>query len=233
MKAVILCGGLGERIREFYPDTVKSLIKFNEKPFIHYQIELLIKNGFRDVAICEGYGGEQLDRYFTLNRYNINISLFKDGDELLGTGGAIRNILRFLTPEFMVIYGDSYLDFDYQKSAKKFIESDKLGLMTIYLNNNKYDKSNVRYNPQAKRILSYRKNKRTENGYRYIDYGAGFFRRDAFLNMPHKFDLAYLYEDLLIRNELDSDLIENRFYEIGSIKGIKEFDEYIRSRDVR
>lgn len=226
MKAVILAGGLGERIRERYPDTIKSLIKFRDKPFIYYQIDLLIKNGFKQIVVCSGYGHKELTEYLDTENFSAEIFVSDDGDKPLGTGGAIKKALNHLGPEFMVIYGDSYLDFDYKRSMDKFLFSSKLALMTIYRNNNRFDKSNIWY--KNNKIFDYSK-QNPNRKYKYIDYGVSFFRAGCFFATPiDAFDLSSLYEYLIYKDMLDSDIIKERFYEIGSLSGIDEFDRYIR-----
>src|SRR5512135_508773 len=153
MKAVILAGGLGERIKAKYPDTIKSLILFHGKPFIYYQLKLLKRNGFNDIIICSGYGAEQLAAYLVTNDFDMHIKFSHDGDTPLGTGGAIKKALPNLGSEFMVLYGDSYLDFNYKNTMNKFLLSPRLALMTIYRNENRFDKSNIRYSNY--RIISY------------------------------------------------------------------------------
>jgi NDP-sugar pyrophosphorylase family protein len=231
MKAVILAGGLGERIRSKYPDTIKSLIEFNKKPFIYYQLELLKRNGFKDVVICAGYGATDLVRYLSQHDFNMNIVMSHDGKELLGTGGAIKKALPHLNGEFMVLYGDSYLDFNYKQTINKFILGKKLGLMTIFKNEGKYDKSNVRYSNG--KLIEFDKEKFSDKRFKYIDYGANFFKSDAFKFTQEKFDLSVLQTTLLYRKELDCDVIKERFYEIGSLEGIEEFRKFIGKSNVR
>ena len=60
MKVAILCGGLGTRIQGIYPNTIKSLINFNNIPFIYHQLALLKRNGLTDVILCTGYGSKEL-----------------------------------------------------------------------------------------------------------------------------------------------------------------------------
>jgi len=231
MKAVILAGGLGERISSIYPDTIKSLIEFNGKPFIEYQLGLLRKNNFKEIVICAGYGAEKLENYFDNNRFDdIDIKLIKDGDKQLGTGGAIKNALPFLGSNFMVIYGDSYLDFSYKNAIHKFLLSGKLALMTIYHNENKYDRSNIRYSRD--RIASYNKIN-PDKRYKYIDYGANFFSANCFIDTPNIFDLSFLQRELINKKMMACEIVTDRFYEIGSEKGIDEFKRLARSLHVR
>lgn len=230
MNVAILAGGLGERILSKYPDTIKSLIEFNKKPFIYYQLKLLERNGFTYVIICAGYGATELVNYLSNHRFNMDITLSYDGEKQLGTGGAIKKALPYLGAEFMVVYGDSYLDFNYKSSVSKFVLGKKLGLMTIFKNEDKYDKSNVRYSNG--KIIEFNKEK-YDKRFKYIDYGANFFKAGAFKYTPDAFDLSILQTGLLYRKELDCDVIKERFYEVGSIAGIEEFRKFIGKSNAR
>jgi NDP-sugar pyrophosphorylase family protein len=64
---------------------------------------------------------------------------------------------------------------------------------------------------------------------RYIDYGLGVFRAEAFRNLPARkaYDLAELYADLLQREQLAAFEVTERFYEIGSPAGLRETSEFL------
>lgn len=231
MKIAILAGGLGERTRELYPNTIKSLIEFNGKPFIYYQLGLLKRNNLKDVVICTGHGSEKLEEYFNKTKFEgMTIKLVKDGETPLGTGGAIKKAIRYLNSSFMVIYGDSYLDFNYKDAIFKFALAKKPALITIYNNNNHYDKSNIRYS--GGEIISYNKIN-PDKRYKYIDYGASIFDATVFTNTPERFDLSDLQKKLVDKKMVSCEVVSSRFYEIGSPEGIKEFKEFVRRCNVR
>jgi hypothetical protein len=106
------------------------------------------------------------------------------------------------------------------------LESGKPGLMTVFRNDGRWDSSNVEY--ADGRILAYDKTNRTPR-MRHIDYGLGVFRRRAFAGVPEgrPCDLAALYQDLLRRGGLAAWESLERFYEIGSLEGIRELTEFL------
>mgnify|MGYP005813047117 CR=1 FL=1 len=227
MKAVILAGGFATRLQVYYPNVIKSLIEFDNKPFLFYQLMLLKKNGFSDVIICAGHGSEKIESYVYGHNFGMRIYVSEDGDIPLGTGGAIRKVLPLIDGDFLVIYGDSYLDFDYQAVARKFINSKKLSLMTIYHNNGNFDTSNVEFN--GKKIVSYNKKNPSPKS-EYIDYGANFFERISFYSMPKVFDLSELQEKIVNAKQMESEVIKDKFYEIGSPEGILDFQKMIEEK---
>jgi len=225
---VIISGGLATRLGPLTKDIPKSLLKFDDKPFIQHQIELLAKRGFKNILICLGHlGGQMKDFLGNGDWLNVKINYSFDGDTLLGTGGAILKARKYLSDVFFVIYGDSYLNIDYRKALSYFYKNDKLGLMTVFRNNDQYDKSNVIYRNNM--VVLYDKKIRTEN-MDYIDYGLSILNKETLdLIKPENdfYDLADLLKILSKRNQLLGFEIKKRFYEIGSLKGIEDFNDYI------
>ena len=86
-----------------------------------------------------GYKAKLIKNYVENNINFLNVKVVNDGKKLLGTGGAINKSVKFLKNSFYVIYGDSYLNFN----LKNLKSDNKISIMAIYKNQNKYDKSNV------------------------------------------------------------------------------------------
>jgi len=227
LPVAILCGGLATRLRPVTATIPKSLIPVNGEPFLAHQLRLLDAAGFERVVLCVGFLGEQI-RDFAGDRFGrqLEISYSFDGPKLLGTAGAIHRALPYLDPSFFVLYGDSYLPCDYRKVEDDFTRSGKSGLMTVYRNEGKYDSSNVEF--ADGQILRYDKKSKSP-GMRYIDYGLGVFDKSAFGGLPadEPSDLAGVYRRLLERNDLAASEVEDRFYEIGSLEGIRDLEQYL------
>jgi NDP-sugar pyrophosphorylase family protein len=151
---------------------------------------------------------------------------------LLGTAGAVRKALPKLSASFFVMYGDSYLPCEYAAIARSFESADVMGMMTVFRNEGKWDTSNVEF--EAGTILAYSKTSRTPR-MRYIDYGLGVFRAEAFHGLPagKVCDLTELYADLLQRKQLAAFEVHERFYEIGSPAGLRETAEFLAAREAK
>jgi NDP-sugar pyrophosphorylase family protein len=207
----------------------KALIEINGEPFLAHQLRLLNRSGIDRVVLCVGYLGEQIQQYAgTGSRFGVHVEYSYDGPWLLGTAGAVRQALTILGDSFFVLYGDSYLPCNYRAVEQTFVDSGKLGLMTVFHNEGKWDTSNVEFSDG--RLLAYDKGSRTPQ-MRHIDYGLGVFRRAAFAALPgcRPYDLATLYGDLLAKDELAAREIRERFYETGSFAGIRELEEFLRN----
>jgi NDP-sugar pyrophosphorylase family protein len=231
LPAVILAGGLATRLRPLTETIPKALVNINGEPFIAHQLRLLRKQGFTDVFLCVGYLHEMIESYVSDGeKFGINVTYVQDGPRLLGTGGAIKNALKKIkTNSFFVLYGDSYLPCDYSAVQKFFVNSNKLGLMTVFHNENKWDASNVEFLNQE--IVVYDK-KNKSSRMKYIDYGLGILTKESFayLHDQEIVDLAFLYQLLLEKNLLAGYEIKERFYEAGSFTGIEELAYYLSEK---
>ncbi|HET7697871.1 MAG TPA: nucleotidyltransferase family protein [Vicinamibacterales bacterium] len=222
LPVAILAGGLATRLGDVTARRPKALVEIAGRPFAEHQIVLLRRHGIHEIVFLVGHLGEMVrDAIGDGTRWGIRVRYVFDGPRPLGTGGAIRNALPALGRRFFVLYGDSYLECDYLAVARAFAESGRPALMTVCLNDNRWDRSNVRF--EAGRIAAYDKSGRTP-GMRHIDYGLGVFTSEVFeaYDADRAFDLAAVYQDLLARGDLAGLDIPGRFYEIGSPAGLEE-----------
>ncbi len=233
----ILAGGLATRLRPLTESVPKSLLEVNGEPFAVHQLRLLKSKGVRRVVFCVGHLGESIQRAIgDGTALGVQVDYSFDGPALLGTAGAVRNALPELGDSFFVMYGDSYLPCDYAAIARKFETAGRLGMMTVFRNEGKWDTSNVEFEAggvEEGRIVAYSKTNRTPR-MRYIDYGLGVFRAKAFQGLPagKACDLTELYTDLLQRKQLAAFEVRERFYEIGSPAGLRETADLLAARGV-
>ena len=234
----ILAGGLATRMRPLTNQMPKSMIHVHGHPFLSYQLKLARKNGINKIVMCVGFKGEQIEDYFgTGDKFNLKIQYSYDGKKLLGTGGAIKKALPFLGPSFFVMYGDSYLNANYQSIYDYFLESkfsgrseSIFGLMTVYKNNNQYDNSNIEFRKGL--IKKYDKIVRGKN-MQYIDWGLSILTDKAFglMGNKNKFKLDEIFSKLIETKQIVGFEIKKRFYEIGSFKGLDEFKKIITNNN--
>jgi len=119
IKGVVLCGGLGSRLRPLSHYIPKSMVPIGrkEKPLLEYILRLMRFHGIRDVLLLLGYKGAQIENYFRDGSFlGLNITYAYDDPSLPGTGGAILNALRNGLVEeegtYLIYYGDILSDID-------------------------------------------------------------------------------------------------------------------------
>jgi NDP-sugar pyrophosphorylase family protein len=110
---VILCGGMGTRLRPMVSDRPKPMAVFEGVPFLTLLIFYAASFGFRRFILCAGYKGEMIRDHYRkhpLKNFEIQCVLEK---ESLGTGGAIRHARSWIQSNpFLVLNGDSFARFD-------------------------------------------------------------------------------------------------------------------------
>jgi NDP-sugar pyrophosphorylase family protein len=113
LPVVVLCGGLGTRLLPAVSDRPKALAPVGEAPFLALQLELLRDRGARHFVLCVGHMAEQVEAAFgDGSRLGVRIDYSRDGEKLLGTGGALKSAERFFDPAAIVLNGDTYIDVD-------------------------------------------------------------------------------------------------------------------------
>lgn len=113
MKAVILAGGLGTRLKPFTEVIPKPLLPIGEKSVLEIQIGRLKKFGFNEIFFCTNYKSEYIKNFFgDGSRYGIKLTISKE-DKPLGTAGPLTPIKDRLDDLFVVMNGDilSLIDF--------------------------------------------------------------------------------------------------------------------------
>ncbi len=233
MQCVILAGGLATRMRPRTLTAPKSLLAIAGRPFIDWQLARVQEAGYDEVVLCVAYLGELIKKHVGAGeRFGLRVLYSDEGATLLGTCGALRRALPLLADEFLVTYGDSYLPFDYASPLKMLVENhDCDGVMSVFKNVGRWDASNVR--TDGTWIIAYEKGT-DDPHFDHIDYGAIALRRSvvASLREGAQGDLATIQHTLAGQGRLRAILAHERFYEIGSSKGLVALDRYLSRSNV-
>ena len=228
MQVVILAGGLATRLGKLTQNVPKSLLPIQGRPFIDWQIELLIKNEIKDIVICLGHMGERVENYLSIHfSGKLDLKYSYDGKKALGTGGAIKKALPLLKEKFVLIFGDSYLDVNFKELYSKFLDSKSLAMMLYTRNLRDSDQANI--SKVNEELILYNKFEKLSD-MNYIDFGLSCFSKRVFtsdLVTEESFDLALLLNSLSRRNLLNGLETTKRFYEVGSLEGINEFQKFL------
>ena len=228
LPVAILAGGLATRLRPVTERIPKSMVLVAGRPFIDHQLLRLRSAGVDRVVLCVGHLAEQLEQHVGGGQaYGLSVRYSHDGPGLVGTGGALRQALPMLGMAFFVLYGDSLLDVDFPAVEERFVQSRAPALMTVYRNRGQWDVSNVA--TDGDRALRYDKTA-PDSGVEFIDYGLGVL--SARVVRQHRavppWDLSALYRELSARGELAAYEAVERFYEIGSPRGLEETERHLQ-----
>jgi mannose-1-phosphate guanylyltransferase len=106
MRALILIGGQGTRLRPFTCDIPKPLLPVVHQPLLHYQFQVLRRHGIREVVLCASYRAEVFRRAFgNGRRWGLKLHYARERSPL-GTGGAVRNAERYVNGTTLILNGD-------------------------------------------------------------------------------------------------------------------------------
>ncbi len=230
MQCVILAGGLGTRLASINPGLPKSMVEVAGRPFLELQLGLLRESGIREIVLCVGHLADQIEGYFGGGeKFGVRIVYSKEKGGLLGTGGALKQAGPLLEREFLLMYGDSYLEVDYRGVFAYFSRVDQPVLMTVFKNDNRWGKSNVVFRDGV--VKAFDKNAR-DREMNYIDYGLSVFSREILREIPDMapFSLDLLYRRLAREGRLAGLEVSRRFYEIGAPAGLAELRKLFSER---
>jgi NDP-sugar pyrophosphorylase family protein len=115
IKAILLVGGLGTRLRSIAPSVPKPLVSLGDKSFLELLVRQLRNQGIRNVVMCTGYLGNQIENEFGDGEsWDVAIEYSKELHPL-GTAGAVKLAQSYLrgASDFLVMNGDSFVEIDF------------------------------------------------------------------------------------------------------------------------
>lgn len=216
LQTVILAGGRGSRLRPITRKIPKVMIPINGRPFLEYLLRLLKKNGFSEILLLVGYLGRQIEEYFgDGERTGLEIK-YSYEDIPLGTGGALKKAEGLLSSEFLLVNGDTYLEFDYGLLISDFERLDGKGLICVYTNPGKVMVSNLLLDRDG-RVTKY--DKTNPEGLTEVDAGVGIFKKEVLNLIPENTFISLetrIYEKLIRVKKLYGFPVEKEFLDIGT-----------------
>ena len=177
---VILCGGLGTRLRSISEDLPKSLMPFAGRPFIEILMETLLPFGFKRFVLCVGHLREKIRANFYKSHYDV---VFSEEEDPLGTGGALKNAESAIRGSlFLVMNGDSICPVDFYRFYS--FHRQKGGVLSLVLAKPQAGQDyGVIEADENQCIISFREKKEC-SGTMFINGGIYFMQRDVFRHMP-------------------------------------------------
>lgn len=219
---VILCGGLGRRLRSVVCNRPKPMALINERPFLDILIDFIAGFGFRRFILCIGYFGDVIKQYYQNRKSSFEI-VFSEEKKPLGTGGALKNAGSLIqSSSFLLVNGDSFCQVDLRKFLGFHI--DKNALVSMVLSNMDaplgYDTVTL---GDSQRITKFNtKVKRKEN--HFVNAGIYLFQQEALsLIPPHKkFSLEKDFFPKILNKKFYGFVIKEKFIDIGTPERYKQ-----------
>ena len=212
MKAIILAGGRGKRLRPITDYVPKPLIPIKNIPIIEWQIKYLKKFGISEVIICSGYKTEMIENYLKNKKLGIKIT-FSIENKPLGTGGAIKKAGKKIRDKsFIAINGDIITNIDLEKLLKKENSIASIQLKTnfgiLQIDENK--------------IIKFDEKKEIKNI--WMNAGIYHLNKEIINELPNVGDIEKtLFPDYAKKGKLSTIKFTNsKWYSIDSFKDMEE-----------
>lgn len=216
---MILAAGRGERMRPLSDTVPKPLLEAGGKPLIVHLIERLARAGLRDLVINHSHLGEQIEKYLADGgRYGVRIAYSHEEGGGLETGGGIFKALSLIdTDPFVVINGDIWTDFPFERLPTR-IE----GLAHLVLVDNPPQHPQGDFSLHEGRV-------RAEGAPRLTFSGIGVYARALFAECrPGKFPLAPLLRAAMARGQVSGEHYPGRWGDVGTPQRLRDLDQELR-----
>ena len=212
LKAIILAGGRGKRLRPITDYVPKSLVPIKNTPIIEWQIKYLKKYGVNEVIICTGYKTKMIENYLGIKNTGVKIK-FSIEKSPLGTGGAIKKAGKMINDKsFFVINGDTITNIDLKKLAKKPNSIASIELRTKF----------GTLETNGNKISKFREKKEISD--LWMNAGIYYLQKEILKDLPNKGDIEKtLFPDYAKKGKLNTIKFKKiKWYSIDSFKDIED-----------
>jgi mannose-1-phosphate guanylyltransferase/phosphomannomutase len=154
-QAVIICGGRGTRMGPDFASVAKPLIEINGVPLLDLIIEAAARAGIEDVILAAGHLGCQIvQRYNNYSPSGVRLRTIIE-ESPMGTAGCFRNFFHILDDNFLVLYGDVYIDFDLKALMEDHEVANSVATILIRESDHPDDSDLVELGGDHRRITSF------------------------------------------------------------------------------
>lgn len=218
--AVILCGGLGTRLRSVTGETPKALVDLHGHPFLDILLEYLKGQGISRVILCVGYGAEAIKDYYHQHPMGLEI-LFSREKDPLGTGGALKLAHPLVkSDDFFILNGDSFCNVNLAHVLEFHRQRHALATQILVRTYGSREVGTVILDEEH-RILQFKEKSGEvlpENIPAYMNTGICCFHRNIFDFMPpeRKFSMEYDVYPKIIDEPFYGLVVDAAFWDVGT-----------------
>jgi NDP-sugar pyrophosphorylase family protein len=206
VKAFVLAGGLGTRLKPRFGDLPKALAPLGGRPFLALQLEWLAGHGVRDVVLCAGVGAERVRQALGDGAAHGVRLAYSVEEEPLGTGGALKRAARFVAGPALVINGDTLLECDPWRLERDRWEHGAVGTIALYEVADAASRGRVERDGQG-RVRRFREKDASHRGAAWVSGGLYAFGPALWAALPEG------------RSSLEVDVLPG-LAERGSLRGL-------------
>jgi MurNAc alpha-1-phosphate uridylyltransferase len=220
--ALILCAGYGKRLNPLTLNEPKPLLKINNITLLEKCINLIESLGMKKVIINTYYLKDKIENFLVIKKFNLDIKIINDGENILNTGGGILNMMNssseldFLTLNPDTVWNNNYTK--YIKDMEKFYFSNQIKNILLLVN------KNISFDQKLKGDFNLLKNiikKDIQNNLIYT--GCQIINKDLFKSYSvNNFSISKIWNELVNRNELYGYESLEDFYHLTNLEVYKE-----------
>ena len=216
--ALILCAGFGKRLNPITLEKPKPLLKLNNITLLENTINLIKELGIKKIILNTFHLKDQIKIFLKEKNFDIPIDVIEDGEQILDTGGAIKNMVSSLEEKNFLIFNpdtvwsSNYLDCIRQ--MENFYQNNKIKNVLLVVN------KQLSFDQTLKGDFKLDFNKLNKNiNNEYIYTGCQIFNRDL-LNFINKkvFSIIEIWNELIEKNNLFGFESKNKFYHITDLE---------------
>lgn len=227
-EAVILCGGLGTRLRSVTGDNYpKVLVNVDGQPFLKFLIWYLTQQGIKRIVLSIGYAADVIEDFCQSESFDCEVICVREKSPL-GTGGAFKYCLKFIQGNsFFGLNGDCFCPVDYAGLQKDHLDFKRTATMTVCHVADSGDYGAVEFDQMGK-ITAYREKDKSV-GEAYVNGGVYCLSKEAFHVMTE--DVFSIEQDMfarLVDQNLGIFKTENGFMDIGTPERLDMAQDYIK-----
>lgn len=224
---VLICGGLGTRLRSIEPELPKGMVPIEGRPFLQIVIDQLHRLNFSRFILCTGYKSEDFKKYFgSIKEPEIVISEEKTP---LGTAGAVKLAENYIkSDQVLALNGDSVCTVDWESLVKFHASHNGLASLTVTKNQERSDVGGIEFDKQFAVTQFVEKRGRIEP---HINAGVYMFER-RFLSLIPANQKVSLEEQIFPKMELGTlfaYVSDAKIYDIGTPERLDFFKNLYKS----
>jgi len=222
---VILCGGLGTRLRKTIGEKQKTMAEISGRPFLDILLDYIAARGGKRAILCAGYHADDVEKYFE-SRKDLGIAISNE-DEPLGTGGALKNAAALVhSQNFIAMNGDCFCPVDYQGLLDFHLSRNALATLTVSVMKGVSDYGTIRVDEQG-RISAFEE--KAPGGEGLVNVGVYCFRKEILEIMPSgPFSIERDFFPAITGRGMFAFVTQQEFLDIGTPQRLKEAAEKIQ-----
>lgn len=220
---VILVGGKGTRLGNLTKKTPKPLLNINSRPFLDYIISKIAKSSIKEIYLICSYKSDKFIKYYRNNFFFGKKIKCIIENKPLDTGGALFSIKKQIKNDFLLMNGDSFIDFNIEKFVK---DKKKNYNLKILLCKNKFYRSNTKLNQldvkKNGNLVQYKSN--------YMNAGVYIVKKSLLNKIKNekKSLEKEIIPELIVNKTVIGEKCNYNFIDIGTKQNVKKAKQFIK-----